>query len=87
MLLVVESSRHWGRLAARLGGGGVRRAGLRLAGSDADSTRVVLGRLPLVDGVLALIAAIRTPHDHRWGLLLEGIAGIGAGLIAFFYLA
>jgi uncharacterized membrane protein HdeD (DUF308 family) len=38
-----------------------------------------------VDGVLALISAIRTSHDHRWGLLLEGVAGVGAGLITFFY--
>ena len=41
------------------------------------------GAYALVDGVLALISAFRTNNDHRWGLLLEGLVGIGAGLVTF----
>src|SRR5919198_3297421 len=41
------------------------------------------GAYALVDGVLAVIAAMRTGQDHRWGLLLEGLAGIGAGIVTF----
>jgi uncharacterized membrane protein HdeD (DUF308 family) len=41
------------------------------------------GAFALVDGVLALVAAFRTDHDHRWGLLLEGVVGIGAGIVTF----
>ncbi len=41
------------------------------------------GAYALIDGVLALLAAFRTGHDHRWGLLLEGIVGIAAGAATF----
>jgi hypothetical protein len=43
------------------------------------------GAFALVDGFLSLVAAFRTDNDHRWGLLLEGIVGVGAGLVTFFY--
>jgi uncharacterized membrane protein HdeD (DUF308 family) len=43
------------------------------------------GAYALVDGVLSLVSAFRTDNDHRWGLLLEGIVGIAAGLVTFFY--
>jgi uncharacterized membrane protein HdeD (DUF308 family) len=43
------------------------------------------GAYALVDGVLALASAFRTEHDHRWGLLLEGIVGIAAGIATFFW--
>ena len=41
----------------------------------------------IVNGVMALIAAIRgAQRGERWGmLLLEGIAGVGAGAIALFW--
>jgi uncharacterized membrane protein HdeD (DUF308 family) len=41
----------------------------------------------LVDGVLAIAAAVRAARRHeRWGLLLlEGIADIAAGVIAFLW--
>lgn len=41
------------------------------------------GAYAIVDGVLALYAAIRTRGQHRWAAVLEGIVGIGAGVIAF----
>lgn len=43
------------------------------------------GAYALVDGILALVSAFRTGHDHRWALLIEGIVGIGAGVITFAY--
>jgi uncharacterized membrane protein HdeD (DUF308 family) len=36
-------------------------------------------------GALALLAAFRTRHDHRWGLLLEGVVGIAAGVVTFLW--
>jgi uncharacterized membrane protein HdeD (DUF308 family) len=43
------------------------------------------GAYAFVDGVFALIASVRAAEqDQRWGmLLLEGISGIAAGIIAF----
>lgn len=41
------------------------------------------GVYALVDGVLDLIGAFRTGHDHRWLLIIEGIVGILAGIAAF----
>jgi uncharacterized membrane protein HdeD (DUF308 family) len=41
------------------------------------------GAYALVDGLFSLVAFFRTRHDHRWGLLLEGITGIAAGILAF----
>jgi uncharacterized membrane protein HdeD (DUF308 family) len=43
------------------------------------------GAYMLVDGVFAVIAALthRAGHDRWWVLLLEGLAGIAAGVITF----
>lgn len=43
------------------------------------------GAYALMDGIFAIIAAFsnRTGHDSWWVLLLEGLVGIFAGLIAF----
>jgi uncharacterized membrane protein HdeD (DUF308 family) len=43
------------------------------------------GAYALVDGILALVAAFRTGHDHRWALLIEGVVGIGAGVATFLW--
>ncbi|HEX5075371.1 MAG TPA: HdeD family acid-resistance protein [Gemmatimonadaceae bacterium] len=44
------------------------------------------GAYALVDGVFAIVSAVRRHGTERWGmLLLEGIAGIGAGLVTFFW--
>src|SRR5260370_5506470 len=46
---------------------------------------ILFGAYAIVDGVLALILAIRRPVDGRhWGsLLVEGIAGIVSGVLTF----
>lgn len=41
------------------------------------------GAYALVDGVLALLGAFLTTHDHRWRLLLEGLVGVAAGVLTF----
>jgi uncharacterized membrane protein HdeD (DUF308 family) len=43
------------------------------------------GAYALVDGIFTLLAAVRAAEQHqRWGMLvLEGICGIAAGIIAF----
>lgn len=43
------------------------------------------GAYVLWDGVFALIGAFRTQAERRWPLILEGLVGIAAGLIAFFW--
>src|SRR3982074_805883 len=43
------------------------------------------GAYAIVDGALALYAAIRSRGQPVWALLMEGILGIGAGLVAFFW--
>src|SRR5512139_3755068 len=45
---------------------------------------IFFGAYALWDGIFALIAAFRSQGDRRWALVLEGIAGILAGLIALF---
>jgi uncharacterized membrane protein HdeD (DUF308 family) len=46
----------------------------------------LFGLYAFVDGVLAIMAAIRGVREHdRWGwMLLEGITGIFVGVVAFF---
>jgi uncharacterized membrane protein HdeD (DUF308 family) len=43
------------------------------------------GAYALWDGVFALIGAFRTEGQRRWSLVLEGIVGIAAGLVTFFW--
>lgn len=47
---------------------------------------VLFGAYALVDGIFAIISAIRALHGHRpWGsFLIEGFVGIIIGLITFF---
>ncbi|MGE5248716.1 MAG: HdeD family acid-resistance protein [Bacteroidota bacterium] len=45
---------------------------------------IFFGAYALWDGIFALIAAFRSQGDRRWALVLEGIAGILAGIIALF---
>ncbi len=48
---------------------------------------LVFGAYAFADGVLAIISAIRRerPGDRWWLLLLEGIAGIGAGIVTLLW--
>jgi uncharacterized membrane protein HdeD (DUF308 family) len=87
MLMDLEaSSRHWWAFALR-GLAAIVFGVLAFVWPGVTLAALVLlwGAYALVDGVLALIAAFRTEHDHRWGLLLEGIVGIGAGVATFLY--
>jgi len=46
----------------------------------------LFGAYAVVDGVMNVVAATRTRSGRPWGaLLLEGVVGIAAGLIAFFF--
>ena len=46
---------------------------------------IFFGAYALVDGVFAISAGIRGSGGRRWVFLAEGVLGILAGLIAFFY--
>jgi uncharacterized membrane protein HdeD (DUF308 family) len=43
------------------------------------------GAYALVDGVFALIGAFRTGQGDRWLLIIEGVAGILAGILTFIW--
>jgi len=80
------SARHWWAFALR-GVAAVIFGVLAFVWPGVTLTVLVLlwGAFALADGILALIAAFRVKHDHRWWLLLEGIVGIGAGIVTFVY--
>ena len=46
---------------------------------------IFFGAYALVDGVFAIVAGIRGTGSRRWLLLAEGVLGVLAGLVAFFY--
>ncbi len=47
---------------------------------------ILLGIFILLDGVAAIVLALRTRGDHDWGiLLLEGLLGLGLGLATLYY--
>ena len=84
---ISELSSNWWALALRgavailLGLVAFTMPGLTIA-----ALLVFIGVYMFVDGVLAIMAAIRGIKEHdRWGwMLLEGIVDIFAGLVAFF---
>ena len=84
--MLEQLTRHWWVLALR---GVLAILFAVIAFSRPGVTLVALvwvwGAYAFVDGVFALIAAVRAAEHHqRWGmLLLEGVTGIAAGIIAF----
>lgn len=44
----------------------------------------LFGAYALIDGILNLVASFRAPA-HHWALLIEGILGIGAGIVTFLW--
>ena len=48
---------------------------------------IVFGAYALVDGVLAIVSAVRRRGETKqwWGLVLEGVAGIAAGVITLLW--
>ena len=49
---------------------------------------VLFGAFAFVDGVLAIVQALRFAHPDRgrwWFLIFQGIAGIAIGVLTFFY--
>jgi uncharacterized membrane protein HdeD (DUF308 family) len=46
---------------------------------------LLFGAYALWDGVFALVSAFRAQGDRRWPLILEGLVGIAAGLVTFFW--
>src|SRR6266542_6762541 len=47
----------------------------------------LFGAYALVDGIFAVVAAIKSARGNEdwWVVLLEGLAGIAAGLVTFFW--
>ena len=60
---------------------------MALPGVTMLSLVLVFAAYAVVDGVLAIIAAVRSARSHeRWGLLvLEGLVDIAAGVLAFLW--
>jgi len=58
-----------------------------LPGITLTALILLLGAYMLVDGVFAIVAAVRADrHDERWWLLLaEGVLGVLAGIVAFLW--
>jgi uncharacterized membrane protein HdeD (DUF308 family) len=86
MIDTETSSRHWWAFGLR-GAAAILFGLLAFILPGATLTVLVLlwGAYALVDGVLALLSAFRTEQDHRWGLLLEGVVGVGAGIVTFLW--
>jgi len=84
MTLVDELARHWWVIALR-GLAAVVFGVLAFAWPGMTLAVLVLffGAYALVDGILAIVAALRGGTDHRLFMGLEGVVGVLAGLVAF----
>jgi uncharacterized membrane protein HdeD (DUF308 family) len=84
---ISELSSNWWALALR-GAVGILLGLLAftMPGVTIAAIVTLFGLYAFVDGVLAVMAAIRGVREHdRWGwMLLQGIAGIAAGVFVFF---
>jgi uncharacterized membrane protein HdeD (DUF308 family) len=56
-------------------------------GSSLFAIVILFGAYALVDGIFSVVGFFKAPHGHRrWtSFVFEGIAGIAAGLLAFFW--
>ena len=80
-------SSNWWALAQRgLAGIAIGQVAFTWPGVTIASIVMLFGIYALMDGAFAIIAAMRGVREHdRWGwMLVEGIAGVLAGLIALF---
>jgi uncharacterized membrane protein HdeD (DUF308 family) len=86
MDMVTTLAQNWWTLALR-GLAAVIFGILAYIWPDITFTVLVLffGAYALWDGVFALIGAFRTAGERRWMLVLEGLVGIAAGLVTFFW--
>ena len=86
MTLVDELARHWWVMAVR-GLAAVVFGLLAFAWPGMTLAVLVLlfGAYALVDGVLAIVVALRGGTDHRLFMGLEGVVGVLAGLAAFVF--
>lgn len=84
MIDYARVGRHWWALALR---GVVAVLFGVLAFAWPGRTLVVLvflwGAYALAEGILDVVAGLRTNHRHRWALLIEGVVGIAAGVATF----
>jgi uncharacterized membrane protein HdeD (DUF308 family) len=46
---------------------------------------LLYGAYAMADGVFALIVAAQGKHDHRWLLVVDGLLGIGVGVVTMFW--
>ena len=86
MALVDDLARHWWVIALR-GLAAVLFGVLTFAWPGITLAVLVLlfGAYALVDGVLAIVVAVRGGTDHRVVLGLEGVVGVLAGLATFVF--
>ena len=86
MIQLQELSRNWW-LAGLRGLAAILFGILAFAWPGPTLTVLVLffGAYALVDGVLAIITAVRGDVEHRVWLAAEGVIGVLAGLVAFAY--
>jgi uncharacterized membrane protein HdeD (DUF308 family) len=84
MILVDELARHWWVIALR-GLVAVLFGVLAFAWPGMTLAVLVLlfGAYALVDGILAIVAALRGDTDHRLALIVEGVVGVLAGVATF----
>jgi uncharacterized membrane protein HdeD (DUF308 family) len=76
--------RHWWALALRgLAAVVFGILAFSLPGMTLAVLVLLFGAFALVNGVLAIVSAVRSGGDHLWYLLLEGVVGILAGIAAF----
>ena len=86
MTLVDDLARHWWVVALR-GLAAVLFGVLAFAWPGMTLAVLILlfGAYALVDGILAIVVAVRGGTDHRLLMGLEGVVGVLAGLAAFVY--